>query len=136
MERTLLFIKPDAVKEGKTGKIISMVEENGFCIRDIKMVWLSSEEAGDFYKIHKGKFFYDELVKYITSGPIIVLLLEKKDAVKSLRKLVGATDPSKAETGTIRRLYGKDVQKNAVHASDFPSNAKREIEFFFGGRDG
>ncbi len=130
MEKTLLFIKPDGVKRKITGKIISILEKN-FTIKGIKMVKINKKTAERFYEIHKGKEFFESLVDYVTSGPIVAILLSGKDVVNRLRDIVGNTDPEKAKEGTIRRLYGLDIQKNTVHASDSPENAKREISFFF-----
>lgn len=131
MEKTLLIIKPDAVRKRVIGKIISMVEEAGFRILGIRMKKFSVEEAREFYKVHKGKPFYDGLVEFMTSGPVVALLLERKDAIEELRKLIGATDPKEAERGTVRALFGSNKRENAVHASDSPSTAEYEIPFFF-----
>ncbi len=130
-ERTLLFIKPDIVAEKKTGEIIKILEENGFEILSLKKVKLTKKQVEEFYKIHKGKDFFKSLVEYISSGEIVAVCVKKENAVKDLRKLVGATDPEKAEEGTIRRKFGKNIQKNAVHASAPDENPEREIHFFF-----
>ncbi len=130
-ERTLLFIKPDIVKEKKTGEIIKIIEENGFEIIAVKKVRLSKKQAEEFYKIHKGKNFFASLIDYITSGDIVVMCVKKENAVNSLRELVGATDPNKALSGTIRKRFGKDIQQNAVHASAPAEDPEREIHFFF-----
>ena len=130
MENTLLFIKPDGVKRKIIGEIISMLEKN-FTIGGIKMVKMSREMAEKFYEVHKGKEFFESLVDYVISGPIVAILLSGEDVISRLREIVGNTDPEKAKQGTIRRLYGIDIQKNTVHASDSPESARREIPFFF-----
>lgn len=129
-ERTLLIIKPDATAKKVIGDIISMVEDK-FEIRGIIMKTLTVEEAREFYSVHKGKPFYDALVEFMTSGPVVGILLEGENAIRKLREVVGATDPAKAEPGTIRAKFGTDVQRNAVHASDSPESAEYEIPFFF-----
>jgi len=131
LEKTLLLIKPDGVEKRVVGKIISMVEENKFYIKDIKMTKWSREEAEGFYYIHKGKPFFERLINFMTSGPVIGLLLEKENAVNDLRKLVGKTDPKEAEPGTIRALFGTNVTVNTVHASDSEESAAFEINYFF-----
>jgi len=131
LEKTLLLIKPDGVEKRVVGKIISMVEENKFYIKDIKMTKWSREEAEGFYYIHKGKPFFERLINFMTSGPVIGLLLEKENAVNDLRKLVGKTDPKEAEPGTIRALFGANVTVNTVHASDSEKSAAFEINYFF-----
>lgn len=130
MEKTLLVIKPDAVKAKRVGKILSLIEEN-FNIVDIRMRYLSEEEARQFYKVHKGKPFYESLVKFIISGPVVGVLIEGENVVALLREFIGATDPSKAYPGSIRALYGTNIQENAVHASDSLESANFEIPFFF-----
>ena len=130
MERTLLVIKPDAVKAKKIGKILSMIEEN-FNIIGIHMKHLSEDEAMEFYKVHRGKPFYNSLVKFITSGPVVGVLIEGENVISRLREFIGATDPSKAYPGSIRALFGTNIQENAVHASDSLESAKFEIPFFF-----
>ncbi len=131
-ERTLLIIKPDAVSRRVIGKIISAVEEGGFEIEDIRFLRWKREDAEGFYHVHRGKPFFEGLIKFMTSGPIVALLLERENAIKTLRKLVGPTDPIEAPPCTIRALYGTNVRRNAVHASDSPESAKFEIEFIFG----
>ncbi|MBI4722203.1 MAG: nucleoside-diphosphate kinase [Candidatus Stahlbacteria bacterium] len=128
---TLFIIKPDAVGKGVAALITKRIQEKGFRIIDSKTLKLSEQEAGEFYSIHKGKPFYDELVDFMTSGEIVVLRLEREDAVRYLREVVGATNPSNANPGTIRKDFGTSVCTNAVHASDSDENAKREIAFFF-----
>ena len=130
MQRTLLIIKPDAVKKKVIGKIISMVEKE-FAIRGICMKTLTPEEAKKFYKVHEGKDFYEGLVEFMSSGPSVGVLLEGENAIYRLREIVGATDPKKAKPGTIRSLFGTNIRFNAVHASDSPEAAKYEIPFYF-----
>lgn len=132
MEKTLFFIKPDAVKRNIVGKILKIVEEEGFKIVQLKMLRFSKKIASNFYVIHKRKPFFDELIKYITSSECVASVLGKENAVNELRKLVGETDPLKSPLGTIRRCYGTDIQRNAVHASDSVENARREISIIFG----
>ncbi len=129
--KTLLMIKPDAVKKKVVGKIISMVEERGFDIKDMRMKRFTREEAERFYEVHRSRPFFEELVRFITSGPVVGLCLEGDDIVERVRKFIGATDPSKAEPCTVRALYGTDISHNAVHASDSAENAERELKFFF-----
>ncbi len=131
MRYTLLIIKPDAVERNLIGEIIRRVEVDQFIVKDIKRLTLSKERAQEFYAVHIGKHFYDDLVGYMTSGPIVPMALERYNAVTALRNLVGATKPSDARPGTIRRDLGVDHTRNSVHAADSDENAKREIEFFF-----
>ena len=130
---TFAMIKPDAVADGHIGNIIAMIEQDGFQIDGLGLVALKKEDVAEFYEVHKDRPFYDDLCKYMSSGPVVALVLykEEKDAVESFRKLIGATDPSKAEAGTIRAKYGKSVQSNAVHGSDSDENAEKEAKFFF-----
>lgn len=132
MEKTLFFIKPEAVKKNIVGKILSMVEDEEFRIIRLKMLKFDEKTASDFYAVHRGKPFFNELIRYITSSECIASVLEREDAVSVLRRLVGETDPLKSLPGTIRRCYGTDIQRNAVHASDSVENAKREISIIFG----
>ncbi len=131
MEQTLGIIKPDAVKKNLIGKIISIIEEKGFKMRAMKMLKLREEDAKNFYFVHREKPFYNDLVKFMTSGPVVVLLLEKENAIADWRKTMGATNPAEAEEGTIRKLFAESIQNNAVHGSDSPDNAEIEINFFF-----
>ena len=131
MEQTLGIIKPDAVGKKLTGKIISIIEEKGFKIRAMKMLKLREEDAKAFYFVHREKPFYNDLVKFMTSGPVVVLLLEKENAIVDWRKTMGATNPAEAEEGTIRKMFAESIQNNAVHGSDSPENAEIEINFFF-----
>jgi nucleoside-diphosphate kinase len=125
------MVKPDAVVAGNTGNILAMIEEAGFKIIALKLTQLSAAKAGEFYAIHKERPFYGELVAFMSSGPIVAAILEKEIAVKDFRTLIGATDPSKAEEGTIRRKYAKSVGENAVHGSDSDENADIESAFHF-----
>ena len=129
--RTFTMLKPDAVVAGNSGAIIKMIEEAGFRIVAMKKTKLSSELAGKFYEIHKERSFYGELCAYMSSGTIIPMILEKENAVEDFRKLIGATDPKKAAPGTIRALFAKSIDANAVHGSDSDANADIEGSFFF-----
>ncbi len=131
MEQTLGIIKPDAVGKKVVGKIISRVEEEGFTIKGLKILNLTVNNAKAFYAVHKDKPFYEELVKFMVSGPVVVLLLEREDAVSHWRKIMGATDPANADEGTIRKMFASSIQNNAVHGSDSKENAEKEINFFF-----
>ena len=130
-EQTLSIIKPDAVERNLQEEIKKNFLENGFNIKNEKKIQISKNEAEEFYKVHQSKPFYGELCNYLSSGPIVVMILEKENAVIENRKLMGATDPSKAEEGTIRKKYGISIDKNSIHGSDSQDNAKIEIEFFF-----
>src|SRR5688572_772671 len=129
--RTLTMIKPDAMKKGFAGAILDMIIKAGFRVVAMKQTKLSAEKAGEFYAIHKERPFYGELVTFMSSGPIVAAILEKDNAVTDFRKLIGATDPSKADEGTIRKLYAASMGENAVHGSDSDENAKLEGDFFF-----
>jgi len=131
IEQTLSIIKPDAVEHNQIGEILEYFENAGLRVVGSKMVQLTPEQAKAFYAVHKDKAFFNELVKYMSSGPVIVQVLEGEDAVAINRQVMGSTDPSKASPGTIRADFGTDVQRNAVHGSDSPENAKKEISFFF-----
>ncbi len=128
---TLTLIKPHAVRENKTGDILSMLNEAGFRIAALKMTRLTKTQTELFYLEHKGKIFYDPLVEMMSSGPIVVAILEKENAVAELRRLIGNTDPAEADHGTIRKRFGISMRENAVHASDVDRNALRECAFFF-----
>jgi nucleoside-diphosphate kinase len=130
-KRTFTMIKPDAVGAGNTGAILKMIEEAGFRIIALKKTQLSRERAGQFYAIHKDRPFFKDLIAYMSSGPIIPLILEKEDAVDAFRNLIGATDPQKAAPGTIRALFAKSIEANAIHGSDSDENAAIECNFFF-----
>lgn len=125
------MIKPDAVKKNYVGEILRRVEDVGFTIIDLKMTRLSAAKAGKFYQVHEGKPFFDKLVKFVSSGPVVGVLLTGNDAVKKLREIVGATDPKEAKKGTIRHDLATEVTKNAVHASDSAESFKYESKFFF-----
>ena len=131
VEQTLSIIKPDAVERNLTEEIKSIFIKNNFTIRDIKKIHITKDEASEFYKVHQSKPFYNDLCTYLSSGPIVVMILEGKNAVVLNRKLMGATNPKDAEDNTIRKLYGISIDKNSVHGSDSIENAKKEIEFFF-----
>ena len=133
--KTLAIIKPDAVNDNHIGEIISMICKDGFKVKALKMVKLSEEAAKTFYEVHKEKSFYKDLVEYMTSGPCVPIALEKENAVEDYRKLIGATDPAQAAEGTVRKLYARSKQYNAVHGSDSDENAEKEIPFFFGSKE-
>ena len=135
MEQTLSIIKPDAVKKGVIGKIIDRFESNGLRIAAAKKLQLSREDAGKFYEIHKERPFYKDLIDFMTSGPVVVMVLEGENAVAKNRELMGATDPKKADKGTIRADFAESIDANAVHGSDSLENAKIEIAFFFAKRE-
>ena len=131
LEQTLSIIKPDAVERNLENKIKSFFIENNLKVLKSKKIQISKEEASEFYKIHQTKPFYGELCNYLSSGPIVVMILEGENAVSNNRQLMGATDPKKAEDGTLRKMYGLSIDKNSVHGSDSVENAKIEISFFF-----
>ena len=131
IEHTLAIIKPDAVSRGLVGKILARVEEQGFRVRALKLVQLSKQTAQEFYRVHAERPFYESLTTYMSSGPVVPMLLERDNAIQSLRDLMGATDPQKAATGTIRRDYGENIERNAIHGSDAAATAAVEIAFFF-----
>jgi nucleoside-diphosphate kinase len=128
---TLGMIKPDAIESGKSGLILAHLQREGFVLRATQLVRLSQAEAAAFYAVHKGRPFYDGLVAFMTSGPVLPMALERVDAVAHLRTVIGATDPAEAAAGTIRKLYAESKGKNAIHASDSDENARRELGFFF-----
>jgi len=128
---TFTMIKPSAFAAGYTGNILAKIEEGGYTIKALKKISLSKEQAGHFYEMHRGKPFYEELTNFMSSGPIVAAMLEKENAVESFRSFIGATDPAKAEEGTIRKLYGKSLGENAIHGSDSDESAERESAFFF-----
>ncbi|HTX88865.1 MAG TPA: nucleoside-diphosphate kinase [Bacteroidales bacterium] len=131
--RTFTMIKPSTVRDGHAGIILSMIEKAGFRIAALKKTQLSAEQAGLFYAIHRERPFYASLVEFMSSGPVFAAILEKANAVEAFRDFIGATDPSKAVPGSIRSLYGKNIQENAVHGSDSDENARIEGDFFFSG---
>lgn len=131
MERTLTIIKPECVENKHIGDVIARIEKGGFAIKAMKMLRMNLEQARSFYEVHKERDFYDELTRYMSSGPVVVMVLEKDNCVPDFRNFIGATDPAKAAPGTIRADFGQNIQNNCVHASDSPENAVREIKFFF-----
>ena len=134
-ERTFAIIKPDAVERRVAGKIIQRIEDEGFQIRAMKRVRLSASEAEGFYAVHRGKGFFGSLTAFMSSGPAIVLVLEAPDAIKKWRTLMGATDPAKADPGTMRKEFAESIERNATHGSDAPETAAYEIGYFFAGVD-
>ena len=130
-EQTLSIIKPDAVERNLVEEIKNIFKKNNLIIKESKKIQITKEEAADFYKIHQSKPFYDDLCSYLSSGPIVVMILQGENAVIQNRELMGATNPKDAKENTIRKLYGISIDKNSVHGSDSNENAKKEIEFFF-----
>jgi len=130
-DRTLTIFKPDAVSAGKSGAILAHLEREGFRVLGIRRLRLSPDQARVFYAVHRERPFFEGLVRFMTEGPVLVAALEREDAVSHLRRVMGATDSRKAEEGTIRRLYGTDIERNAIHGSDSSANAAVEIVFFF-----
>ena len=131
IEQTLSIIKPDAVERNLVEEIKEIFKKNNFKIKESKKIHITKDEASEFYKVHQSKPFYNDLCSYLSSGPIVVMILEGENAVKANRKLMGATNPKDAEENTIRKLFGVSIDKNSVHGSDSIENAKKEIEFFF-----
>ena len=131
MERTFAIIKPDAVAEGKAGAILAKIEENGFKIRGMKMTRLSQVQAEGFYGVHRERPFFKSLVTFMTEGPVVVLALERENAIAKWRELMGATNPANAAEGTVRKQFAASIERNAVHGSDAPETAAVEIPFFF-----
>jgi nucleoside-diphosphate kinase len=129
--KTFSIIKPDAVATGKTGKILSLLEDNGFRIVALRKVKLSQAQAEGFYAVHKERPFYGSLVKFMTEGPVVVMALERVDAVKKLREVMGATNPANAAEGTVRKLYAESIERNSIHGSDAPETAAQELRYFF-----
>ena len=129
--RTFTIIKPDSVRKGNFGKIVSRLESEGFKILGLRKTSLSKKQAEGFYAVHRARPFFASLVEYMTSGPVYVAALERDNAVAHLRKVMGATDPAKADAGTIRKQFGESIEQNAIHGSDSDENAKIEIGFFF-----
>tara|TARA_B100001093_G_scaffold501429_1_gene553055 strand:+ start:113 stop:523 length:411 start_codon:yes stop_codon:yes gene_type:complete len=130
-EQTLSIIKPDAVERNLVEEIKNIFGKNNLKIKDSKKIQISKDEAAEFYKVHQSRPFYNDLCAYLSSGPIVVMILEGENSVLANRKLMGATNPKDAEENTIRKLYGISIDKNSVHGSDSPENAKKEIDFFF-----
>lgn len=131
IERTLSIIKPDAVAAGHAGEILAMIEGAGFRLLGCRMLRLRKEQAQEFYAVHREKPFYGSLVEFMTEGPVIVLALEREDAIVKLREVMGATNPANAAEGTIRKRFGTSIERNAVHGSDGPDTARTELAFFF-----
>ena len=131
MERTFAIIKPDAVAANQAGAILAEIQKAGFRIAGMKMKRLSQIEAESFYAVHKERPFYGSLVKFMTEGPVIVMALEREDAVKKLREVMGATNPANAAEGTVRKLYAESIERNAIHGSDAPETAAEELKYFF-----
>jgi nucleoside-diphosphate kinase len=130
-ERTLTILKPDSVSAGHSGSILAHLEKEGFRFAGLKKLRLAAEQARAFYAVHRERPFYEGLVRFMTEGPVLVAALERENAVAHLRRVMGATDSKKAEPGTIRKLYGTDIERNAIHGSDSPENAAKEVAFFF-----
>jgi len=131
MQKTFSIIKPDAVASGKAGKILALLEESGFRIVALRMAKLSQSQAEGFYAVHKERPFYTSLVKFMTEGPVVLMALEREDAVKKLREVMGATNPANAADGTVRKLFAESIERNAIHGSDAPETAADELRFFF-----
>ena len=131
MQRTLTIVKPDAVAAGRAGAILAHLENEGFQFIGLRRMRLGTEQARAFYSVHRERPFYDALVRFMTEGPVVVAALQRADAVAHLRKTMGATDSRKADAGTVRNLYGTDIERNAIHGSDSAENAAKEIGFFF-----
>jgi nucleoside-diphosphate kinase len=130
-EKTFSIIKPDGVRQGDTGKILARIEENGFKILGLRMVQMTSRHAEGFYAVHKERPFFGSLTEFMSSGPCIVMVLEKDNAIEDLRKLMGATDPAKADEGTLRKDFASSIEANVIHGSDSPETAASEIPYFF-----
>lgn len=130
-EKTFSIIKPDGVRQGDTGKILARIEENGFKILGLRMVQMTSRHAEGFYAVHKERPFFGSLTEFMSSGPCIVMVLEKDNAIEDLRKLMGATDPAKADEGTLRKDFASSIEANVIHGSDSPETAAAEIPYFF-----
>lgn len=135
MEHTLAIIKPDAVSRNLAGRILARLEDDGFRVRGIRMLRLSEAQAREFYAVHRERPFYDALVRFMTSGPVMPVLLERAEAIARLREIIGATDPAEAEPATIRAEYAESKERNAIHASDSPRTAAHETRFFFAEAD-
>jgi nucleoside-diphosphate kinase len=131
LQKTFSIIKPDAVASGNAGRILSLLEDNGFRIMALRMAKLSQPQAEGFYAVHRERPFFGSLVKFMTEGPVIVMALERTDAVKKLREVMGATNPANAAEGTVRKLYAGSIERNAIHGSDAPETAAEELRYFF-----
>jgi nucleoside-diphosphate kinase len=135
MQRTFSIIKPDAVQNGRAGKVLATLEEAGFKVAGLRLIHMSQAEAETFYGVHRERPFFAGLVKFMTSGPSIVMALEREDAVLKLREVMGATNPANAAEGTVRKLYAENIERNAIHGSDALETAAEELAFFFRGTD-
>ena len=135
LERTFSIIKPDAVAAGQAGQILAMIQKAGFQVLGLRMTRLTEAQAGAFYAVHKERPFYSGLVRFMTEGPIIVMALEREDAVKGLREVMGATNPANAAEGTIRKAFATNIERNCIHGSDAPETAETELRFFFSTAD-
>ena len=135
VERTFSIIKPDAVAAGQAGEILAMIQQAGFRILGLRMTRLTEAQARGFYAVHQEKPFFEGLVRFMTEGPIVVMALERDDAIKSLREVMGATNPAKAAEGTIRKRFARDIERNCIHGSDAPETAETELRFFFSTAD-
>ncbi|MFB3777292.1 MAG: nucleoside-diphosphate kinase [Bryobacteraceae bacterium] len=135
IERTFSIIKPDAVAAGHAGQILAMIEAAGFKLLGARMLRMRREQAQEFYAVHRGKPFYESLVAFMTEGPVIVLALEREDAIAKLREVMGATNPANAAEGTIRKRFAANIERNAIHGSDAPATAEVELRFFFSSAD-
>ena len=135
VQKTFSIIKPDAVASGKAGKILSLLEDNGFRVVALRMTKLSQGQAEGFYAVHKERPFFASLVKFMTEGSVILMALEREDAVKKLREVMGATNPANAAEGTVRKLFAESIERNAIHGSDAPETAAQELAYFFTGID-
>ena len=133
LQRTFSIVKPDAVRKNATGDILRMLEEKGFCILGMKMLEINKKQAEGFYAVHAGKPFFESLTKFMSSGPIVVLALEKENAITDLRELMGATNPANAKEGTIRKKWASNIENNAIHGSDADDTARFELGYFFAG---
>jgi nucleoside-diphosphate kinase len=131
MQRTFSILKPDTVKAGNSGAVIQRLEQEGFRLRAVKMLHLSKAQAEGFYHVHKDRPFFSQLVTFMTEGPVVMMVLESESAIERLRKVMGATDPAKAEAGTIRKQFGTNIERNAIHGSDGPDTAAFETSYFF-----
>lgn len=131
MDRTFVMLKPETVERMLTGEILTRIEGGGLRIAALKMLRVTEDLAAQLYEVHLGKPFYSDLIKHITSGPVVAMVVEGEGVVAAIRKMIGATDPAKAETGTIRKDFGLSITKNAIHASDGPENAEKELKIFF-----
>jgi nucleoside-diphosphate kinase len=135
LERTLAIIKPDAVSRSVAGEILSLIEQNGFRVRGMKMLRLSRAAAEGFYAVHRGKPFFAGLIEFMTEGPVIVMALEREDAIAKLREVMGATNPANAADGTVRKRFAANIERNSIHGSDAPETAETELRFFFSATD-